>query len=63
MKNIAIIVATMLIGSSAYAGETIVPPITKYVESPLPPKRPSNFGKIDHDKVAQKIDTYTTKKQ
>ena len=62
-KVLTIVMATMLIGGTAYAGvDVIAPPVTKYVEVPLPPKRPTNFGKIDNQKVAQKIQEVTTKK-
>lgn len=64
MKNISIVIAAMLIGSTAYAGnDVIVPPVSKYIEAPLPPKRPTNFGKIDSQKVAQKIETVTANKR
>ena len=56
MKTIMIALATMLIGGTAYAGDVIAPPISKYVDVPVPPKRPSNFGKTDNQKVAQKIE-------
>lgn len=62
MKTILIALAAMLIGGTAYAGDVIAPPITKYVEAPLPPKRPSNFGKIDNQKVNQRIVELTTRK-
>lgn len=62
MKYITIILATMLIGGSAMAGDVIAPPITKYVDVPTPPKRPTNFGKIDYQKVAQKVQEVTNKK-
>ena len=62
MKTISIALTAMLIGSGAYAGDVIAPPVSKYVEAPLPPKRPTNFGKIDNQKVAQKIQEVTTKK-
>lgn len=62
MKTISIALAAMLIGGTAYAGDVIAPPITKYVEAPLPPKRPSNFGKIDNQKVNQRIVELTTRK-
>lgn len=52
----------MLVGGSAYAGDVIAPPVSKYVVAPLPPKRPTNFGKVDNQKVAQKIQEVTTKK-
>lgn len=61
-KTITILIATMLIGGSAYAGDVIAPPVTKYVEAPLPPKRPTNFGKIDNQKVAQKVQEVINKK-
>lgn len=57
-----ITIAAMLIGSTAYAGvDVIAPPVTKYVEAPLPPKRPTNFGKINDQKVAQKVQEVTNK--
>lgn len=59
MRTIMLILAAMLIGSSAIAGDVIAPPITKYVDVPLPPKRPTNFGKIDYQKVAQKVQEVT----
>ena len=62
MKIISIAIAAMLIGSGAYAGDVIAPPVTKYVEAPIPPKRPTNFGKIDNQKVAQKVQEVTTRK-
>ena len=61
MKNILITVA-MLVGGTAYAGDVIAPPVTKYVVAPTPPKRPTNFGKVDNQKVAQKIQEVTSKK-
>ena len=62
MKTISIALAAMLIGGTAYAGDVIAPPITKYVEAPLPPKRPTNFGKTDNQKVNQRIVELTTRK-
>lgn len=62
MRTISIALAAMLIGGTAYAGDVIAPPITKYVEAPLPPKRPSNFGKLDNQKVNQRIVELTTRK-
>lgn len=62
MKTILIAFAAMLIGGTAYAGDVIAPPITKYVEAPLPPKRPTNFGKTDNQKVEQRIVELTTRK-
>ena len=62
MRTISIAIAAMLIGGTAYAGDVIAPPITKYVEAPLPPKRPTNFGKIDNQKVNQRIVELTTRK-
>jgi hypothetical protein len=62
MKTISIALAAMLIGGTAYAGDVIAPPITKYIEAPLPPKRPSNFGKVDNQKVNQRIVELTTRK-
>lgn len=62
MRTISIAIAAMLIGGTAYAGDVIAPPISKYVEAPLPPKRPTNFGKIDNQRVAQKVQEVTTKK-
>lgn len=62
-KVLTIVMATMLIGGTAYAGvDVIAPPVTKYVEVPLPPKRPTNFGKIDNKKVAKQIEEVTSKK-
>jgi hypothetical protein len=61
-KIILSTVTAMLMGGSAIAGDVIAPPITKYVEAPLPPKRPTNFGRIDHQKVAQKVQEVTTRK-
>jgi hypothetical protein len=61
-KLILSTVAAMLMGGSAIAGDVIAPPITKYVEAPLPPKRPTNFGKLDYQKVAQKVQEVTTRK-
>ena len=53
----------MLVGGTAFAGtDVIAPPVTKYMEAPLPPKRPSCFSKDDCEKVAQKIEEMTTKK-
>jgi hypothetical protein len=62
MRTILIALAAMLIGGTAYAGDVIAPPITKYVEAPLPPKRPTNFGKIDNQKVNKRIVELTTRK-
>jgi hypothetical protein len=62
MRTILIALAAMLIGGTTYAGDVIAPPITKYVEAPLPPKRPTNFGKIDNQKVNQRIVELTTRK-
>lgn len=61
-KFILSTVAAMLLGGSAFAGDVIAPPITKYVEAPIPPKRPTNFGKADNQKIAQKIQDFTTRK-
>lgn len=61
MRTIVIAFTAMLIGGTAYAGDVIAPPITKYVEAPLPPKRPTNFGKIDNQKVAQKVQEVTNR--
>jgi hypothetical protein len=61
-KIILSTIAAMLMGGSAIAGDVIAPPVTKYVEVPLPPKRPTNFGKIDYQKVAQKVQEVTTRK-
>lgn len=62
-KVLTIVMATMLIGGTAYAGvDVIAPPVSKYVEVPLPPKRPTNFGKTDHQKVAKQIEEVTSKK-
>lgn len=62
MRTLAIVIAATLIGGSALAGDVIAPPITKYVDVPMPPKRPTNFGKTDYQKVAQKVQEVTTKK-
>jgi hypothetical protein len=62
MRTIMTVIATMLIGGSAIAGDVIAPPITKYVDVPTPPKRPTNFGKTDYQKVAQKVQEVTNKK-
>ena len=62
MRTISIAIVAMLIGGTAYAGDVIAPPISKYVEAPLPPKRPTNFGKIDNQKIAQKVQEVTTRK-
>ena len=56
MRTIVLILTAMLVGSGAMAGDVIAPPISKYVDVPVPPKRPSNFGKTDNQKVAQKIE-------
>ena len=61
-KFILSTVTAMLLGGSAFAGDVIAPPITKYVEAPIPPKRPTNFGKIDNQKIAQKIQEFITRK-
>ena len=61
MKTITITLA-MLVGGSAFAGDVIAPPVTKYVMAPMPPKRPDNFGKVDNQKIAQKIQEVTSKK-
>ena len=61
-KFILSTIAVMLMGGSSYAGDVIAPPVTKYVQAPLPPKRPTNFGKIDNQKVAQKVQEVTTRK-
>lgn len=62
-KVILTTIAAMFISGSAIAGESITPPVTKYVENvPYPPKRPDNFGKIDHKKVDQQIQETTTRK-
>lgn len=61
MRTILFAFTAMLIGGTAYAGDVIAPPITKYVEAPLPPKRPTNFGKIDNQKVAQKVHEVTNR--
>lgn len=61
-KTITIAIAAMLIGGSAYAGDVIAPPVTKYVEAPLPPKRPLCFSKDDCKKVVEKVQEVTTKK-
>lgn len=62
MRTLIVTIAAMLIGGSAMAGDVIAPPITKYVDVPTPPKRPTNFGKVDYQKVAQKVQEVTTKK-
>lgn len=62
MKTISIALTAMLIGSGAYAGDVIAPPVTKYVEVPQPPKRPTNFGKIDNQRIAQKVQEVITRK-
>lgn len=61
MRTILFALSAMLIGGTAYAGDVIAPPITKYVEAPLPPKRPTNFGKLDNQKVAQKVQEVTNR--
>lgn len=61
-KIILSTIAAMLMGGSAIAGDVIAPPVSKYVDVPLPPKRPTNFGKIDYQKVAQKVQEVTTRK-
>ena len=61
MRTILFAFTAMLIGGTAYAGDVIAPPITKYVEAPLPPKRPTNFGKLDNQKVAQKVQEVTNR--
>ena len=61
-KIILSTVVAMLMGGSAYAGDVIAPPVTKYVQAPVPPKRPTNFNKVDNQKVAQKIQEVTTRK-
>lgn len=61
MRTISIAIVAMLIGGTAYAGDVIAPPISKYVEAPNPPKRPTNFGKIDNQKVAQKVQEVTNR--
>ena len=63
MKTVTIALVAMLVGGTAYAGDVIAPPVTKYVEAPLPPKRPTCLSKEDCQKVAQKIQEVTTKKQ
>ena len=62
MKYFTIALAVMLMGGSAMASDVIAPPITKYVDVPMPPKRPTNFGKTDVQKVAQKVQEVTNKK-
>ena len=37
-KIILSTVVAMLMGGSAYAGDVIAPPVTKYVQAPVPPK-------------------------
>ena len=61
MRTILITLA-MLVGGSAFAGDVIAPPVSKYVETPMPPKRPTNFGKVDNDKIARVIQEVTKKK-
>lgn len=61
-KVILTTVIAMLMGGSAIAGDVIAPPVTKYVDVPVPPKRPTNFGKVDNQKVAQKLQEVTTRK-
>jgi hypothetical protein len=61
-KLILSTITAMLMGGSAIAGDIIAPPVSKYVEVPLPPKRPTNFGKIDNQKVAQKLQEVITRK-
>lgn len=61
MRSI-VLIAAMLMGSSAYAGDVIAPPVSKYVEATTPTKRPSNFGKIDNQKVAQKVQEVVNRK-
>lgn len=55
MKYVTILIAAMLFGGTAYAGDVIAPPITKYVETPVVPNRPTNFGRVDTQKVAERI--------
>ena len=62
MKTLSIALVAMLIGGTAYAGDVIAPPITKYVEAPFATKRPTNFGKTDIQKIAQKVQEVTNKK-
>ena len=61
MRNVTIALFAMLLGGTAYAGDVIAPPISKYVEVPLPPKRPTNFGKTDEGKVDRVIEQVTKK--
>lgn len=61
MKTFTIALAAMLVGGSALAGDVIAPPISKYVDVPLPPKRPTNFGKTEPQKVAEKIEAVVHK--
>lgn len=61
-KVILSTIAAMLMGGSAIAGDVIAPPVSKYIEVPTPPKRPTNFDKIDKQKVAQKVEEITTRK-
>ena len=61
-KFILSTIAAMLMGGSAIAGDVIAPPVSKYVEAPMPQKRPTNFGRIDNQKVAQKVQEVTTRK-
>ena len=62
MKTVLITFAAMLIGGSAIAGaDVIAPPVTKYVDVPTPPKRPTCFSKEECKKVAQKIEEVTAK--
>ncbi len=62
MKTVTFL-AAMLFSGSAFAGtDVIAPPVTKYVEAPTPHKRPTNFGKLDNQKIAQKVQELTTRK-
>lgn len=66
MNKITLIVtAAMLMGSGAHAGETIVPPVTKYVNEAAfyNQKRPDNFGKVDEKKIAEMIAQYSANKK
>lgn len=58
MTKILLVTLAMLISGSCLAGpNVVVPPITRWANVvPLPPKRPDNFGKIDNNKVNNKID-------
>lgn len=61
MKYILVTLA-MLVGGSAFAGDVIAPPVSKYVVVPMPPKRPTCFTKEECQKIAKVIEQVTTKK-